>query len=241
MGASNGPRIITNGLTLHLDSAEYRSYSGNGTIWNDLTSAKNIATFYNSPTFTTFGGNPTFYMNNPNKYTYSGTPHGFLLSNNPGIPSAASFTFEAWFYQLSAGVGQIVLLSNASGCDGYRWGPYNNSAYYLYGDAACEQFSEGYVGSFTSMIGRWVQMVGVFDRSNTLGGGVKFYNWINGIAQGNVSLFSPTIQLGAPGISAVYCCGAFDGYLSIIRVYNRALTESEINQNFNAHRRRFKI
>jgi hypothetical protein len=31
------------------------------------------------------------------------------------------------------------------------------------------------------------------------------------------------------------------GGVSIIRVYNRALTEGEINQNFNAHRVRFGL
>lgn len=241
MSVSNGPRITTNGLTLHLDTGEYRSYKGSGTSWLDMTPLQNVATFYNSPSFTNFGGIDTFYLNNTNKYTYSGSPNGFMLTNNPGVPTASSFTFEAWFYQLSAGVGQVVLLSNASSCDGYRWGPYDTSTYYLYGDATCTQFSEGYVGSFPTTIGRWVQMVGVFDRSNTLGGGVKLYNWINATAQGNVSIFSPTIQTAASGISANYCCGAFDGYLSILRVYNRALTESEITQNFNANRRRFKI
>ena len=47
------------------------------------------------------------------------------------------------------------------------------------------------------------------------------------------------MNTSAPGMIA--CCGAFDGYLSVVRVYNRALTPTEITQNFNAQKSYFGL
>jgi hypothetical protein len=234
------PAIVTDGLTANLDATSVISYPNTGTTWYDLSGSSNNGSInIGSPTFTTFGGRRTIRFSNQDKYVYSPPYDGFVLSGNPGISaSGTSFTFEAWFYQLTGG-GQTVILSNAGGCDGYRWGPVGGSAYWLLGNSGCSQYAEGGVNNSTTMIGRWVQMVGIFDRANTLGGGTKFYHYINSSLEGSVSTYNPTIQTGAPGITS--CCGAFDGYLSVVRVYNRALSQSEITQNFNAQKSYFGL
>jgi hypothetical protein len=234
------PAIVTDGLTANLDATSVVSYPNTGTTWYDLSGSSNNGSInIGSPTFTTFGGRRTIRFSNQDKYVYYPPYDGFVLSGNPGISaSGTSFTFEAWFYQLTGG-GQTVILSNAGGCDGYRWGPVGGSAYWLLGNSGCSQYAEGGVNNSTTMIGRWVQMVGIFDRANTLGGGTKFYHYINSSLEGSVSTYNPTIQTGAPGITS--CCGAFDGYLSVVRVYNRALSQSEITQNFNAQKSYFGL
>ena len=62
---------------------------------------------------------------------------------------------------------------------------------------------------------------------------------VNNTLEGSVGTYTPTIQLGTPGIA--YCCGAFDGYLSVVRIYNRALTQTEITQNWNAQKSYFGL
>jgi len=237
---SDYPAIVTNGLSVNLDATSVLSYPNTGTTWYDLSSFNNNAGLgIGSPTFTTFGGKRTILFNNPNKYVYSPPYDGFVLGSNPQISaSGTSFTFEAWFYQLSAG-GQTVILSNAGGCDGYRWGPQGTSAYWLLGNADCSQYAEGGVSNSVSMVGRWVQMIGIFDRAGTLGSGSRFYHYINAELQGSVGTYNPTIQTSASGIVA--CCGAFDGYLSVVRVYTRALSQSEITSNFNAQKTYFGL
>jgi hypothetical protein len=234
------PNIVVDGLTAYLDVTLPSSYPNTGTTGYDLSGNANDASInIGSPTFTTFGGRRTIRFANQDKFVYSPPYDGFTLSTNPGISaSGTSFTFEAWFYQLSGG-SQTVILSNAGGCDGYRWGPQGGSAYWLFGNSDCSQYNEGGVANSTTMIGRWVQMIGIFDRANTLGGGTKFYHYVNGTLEGSNAIFTPTIQLSSPGIKA--CCGAFDGYLSVVRVYNRALTQSEITQNFNAQKTYFGL
>ena len=234
------PPIVTNGLTVNLDVTSVLSYPNTGSTWYDISSSGNNASLaIGSPAFSTFNSKRSIYFNNTNKYVYSPPYDGFVLGSNPGLSaSGTSFTFEAWFYQLSGG-GQTVILSNAGGCDGYRWGPQATSAYWLISDSICSSPVEGGVSNSTTMVGRWVQMVGIFDRVGTLGNGSRFYHYINATQEGSVAIGTPTIQLGAPGM--VSCCGAFDGYLSVVRVYNRALLPSEITQNFNAQKSYFGL
>ena len=235
------PSIVTNGLTVNLDATTVLSYPNTNTTWYDLSPSGNNASInIGSPTFTTFGGRRTIRFSNQNKNVYAPPYDGFVLSTNPGLSATdTSFTFEAWFYQLTADNGQVVILSNAGSCGGYRWGPVGSNTYWLFGDDSCTQFNEGTVSNSTTLIGRWVQMVGIFDRAQTLGGGRLFYNYVNGVLQSSVGIFNPNMPLGTPGMIA--CCGAFDGYLSIVRVYNRAITPSEINQNFNAQKTYFGL
>ena len=234
------PQIVTNGLTVNLDVTNVLSYPNSGNDWYDLSGNSNNAGLgIGTPAFSTFDGKRSIRFNNNGKFVYSPPYDGFVLSTNPGISSSGtSFTFEAWFYQVTSG-SQTVILSNAGGCDGYRWGPQGGSAYWLFGNSNCSQYNEGGVNNSTTMIGRWVQMIGIFDRANTLGNGTRFYHYVNGTLEGSNAIFAPDIQLGTPGITA--CCGAFDGYLSVVRVYNRALLQSEITANWNAQKSYFGL
>jgi hypothetical protein len=233
--------IVTDSLTCNLDARFVGSYPNTGTTWYDISgNANNASINIGSPTFTTFGGKRTIRFSNQGKNVYAPPYDGFVLSNNPGISSSnTSFTFEAWFYQVTADNGQVVILSNAGGCDGYRWGPTGNSTYWLLGDSTCTQFNEGGVNNSSTLLGRWVQMVGIFDRANTLGGDRKFYNYVNSSLESSVGIYNPVMNTSAPGMIA--CCGAFDGYISIVRVYNRALTPTEITQNWNAQKSYFGL
>jgi len=235
------PAIVTDGLTCNLDVTNVLSYPNSGTTWYDLSgNANNGGLGIGTPTFSTFDSKRSIRFSNQNKNVYAPPYDGFSLSSNPGISATStSFTFEAWFYQVTADNGQVVILSNAGSCDGYRWGPVGSNTYWLFGDSTCQQFNEGTVSNSSTLLGRWVQMVGIFDRANTLGGGLKFYNYVNGSLQSSVGIYNPTISLNAPGMIA--CCGAFDGYISVVRVYNRALTPAEITKNWNAQKSYFGL
>jgi hypothetical protein len=50
MGVGYSPKIVTDGLVLCLDAANRKSYSGSGTVWNELSN-KMSAELVNSPTF----------------------------------------------------------------------------------------------------------------------------------------------------------------------------------------------
>jgi hypothetical protein len=234
------PNIITDGLSLNLDVTSVASYPNGSSVWYDLSGNANNATYRNNTYFTTLSGRRAFRLANNAKYVYSSPTDGFNQISNPGLlASVSSFTFESWFYTSSMDTGQTVILSNAGSANGYRWGPQATATYWLMGNG--NPYNEGTVGSYTSVIGRWVHMVGIFDRANDLGGGVKFYTYINASLEGSNTIYpSDGMQTSGPMMPG-NCCGAFDGYLSVVRVYTKALTQSEITTNFNAQKAYFGL
>jgi hypothetical protein len=234
------PAIVTNGLTLNLDATVVLSYPNTDSTFYDLSGNDNNASYRNTTEFTTFGGVRTFRLYNNGKYVYSSPTDGWNQISNPGISaSIASFTFETWSYMTTDNAGQTVIISNAGGGNGYRWGPQATSAYWLVGGDS--DYAEGGVGNFSSLIGRWVQMVGVFDRAGTYGNGPKIYCYINGSNVGSNTIPTANNMNNAGPIMPGNCCGAFDGYVSIIRAYNKALTQTEITQNWNAQKSYFGL
>lgn len=234
------PNIVTDGLSLNLDITSVASYPNNGSVWYDLSGNANNATYRNNTFYTTFGGRRAFRLSNNGLYVYSSPTDGFNQISNPGLSSSvSSFTFEAWYYATTVNTGQTVILSNAGSANGYRWGPQSTATYWLMGNG--NPYNEGTVGSYTSVVGRWVHMVGIFDRANDLGGGVKFYTYINSSLEGSVTIYpSDNMQISGPMMPG-NCCGAFDGYLSVVRVYTKALSQSEITTNFNAQKAYFGL
>ena len=62
MAVFSGAEIVNNGLVLHLDAGNNRSYPGSGTTWYDLSGLNNNGTLGASTTFDSsgymnFGGN----------------------------------------------------------------------------------------------------------------------------------------------------------------------------------------
>ena len=49
MSIYGGPEIVTDGLVLHLDAANSKSYPGTGTSWFDLSGSNNHGTLVNGP------------------------------------------------------------------------------------------------------------------------------------------------------------------------------------------------
>jgi|LakMenEpi03Aug12_release.lakeMendotaPanAssembly.Ray.scaffolds.fasta_scaffold17304_10 hypothetical protein len=234
------PKIVTDGLTLCLDATNVAGYPNINSTFYDVSQSSLNTTYRNSTEFTTFDGKRSFRLFNNGKNVYDSATDGFNGISNPGLSSSvASFTFESWFYMTTANTGQTVIISNAGGGNGYRWGPQATYAYWLVGGSY--SFAEGGVGSFTSLVGRWAQMVGVFDRANIYGNGPRIYCYVNGVDVGSTAIpNADDMFIGGP-IMPGYCCGAFDGYISVIRIYNKALTASDVSQNWNAQKSYFGL
>jgi hypothetical protein len=98
--------------------------------------------------------------------------------------------------------------------------------------------------------GNWYQNICVWNYTgSSIGGNGADANtvWLNGVKQtisnGNLSTFSSPSnsdqasiarQLGLPPTGQLPGC--FKGEIAIVRIYNRALTSTEIQQNFDANR-----
>lgn len=218
------PSFTTNGIILHLDAANTTSYSGSGTTWNDLSGNNYTATFISSPTFDSTNGAINFSGSNYANVT--DTPFRF---------TSPVFTLSIWFYW--DGVNRLQNLMGKRNA---------NSPYNQYG-----------LGFFESTAGGASNKLSYFARSDSQTDvllqypltAAGFYNatvvmsastqtlFVNGVARAvsstNLSgqtynITGANLQVGAATGSTSY----YTGKISHVSVYNRSLTNAEVESNY---------
>jgi hypothetical protein len=232
MSIGYGPRVVTDGLVLALDAADTNSYPGSGTTWNDLSGNGNTGTLTNGPTYSSDNGG---------SLSFDGVDDNISIPYNASLKPTTAITMEAFCYIQNNGTSWASLIqypqnSSSHTSPYFDWAIYlNMSERYLHtridGEAAG---SPNYVWSFNE----WIYIAITFENQS-----IKYY--INGNSVGSSSITKTSIVYDAdnPVYIGKNASGnePFEGRLSNIKVYNKSLTASEIQQNFNALRGRFGI
>ena len=232
MSYHNGPRIITNGLVLYLDAGNSKSYPGSGSTWTDLSGRNNNATMYGSvPLETDVVRCWNFATATGASSTSSSL--GFSFATNM-VPTTGNFTFSFWVKNANSVLGQIGLFSNAGGGDGYRFGIGLAGIYYLTGPT----YTEATVNFLnTSSASIWYNVIAIFRKSTS-----QILLYRNGIYQGAVSIpAQTTMSNNTPGLVRSSCCSIYTGKLAMMSIYGSDLSDSEIQQNYNATKGRFNL
>lgn len=253
MSLSHSPKIVTNGLTMCLDAKNIKSYSGSGNTWIDVSGNGYYATKSGDgsvPSFNT-SGHFDYSANSPAETSTAWGGNGFYLNNIP-VPTIGSFTVTVSIRrdtsQKALGDRETIF-SNAGGAEGFRFGISSNDLYYLIGGTGGAGYQEGGLGINAPVANaQWHIITVVFDRAAQLGS-YKVYGYVDSSYSSSV-----TINAGASGNSAFPatpnsswgpgyggCCDAYAGYIGAVLTYNKALTPSEVAQNFNALRGRYSI
>jgi hypothetical protein len=233
MAVTIGPSIVNlnNGLVLHLDAGNRNSYSGSGTVWYDLSLTRNNATLINSPAYVNSGTFSYFSFNGVNTYA--------TLTNVPPVAqSTLSSTVEVITYRTSTATFEVFFGGgNANGLNqGYYFGFRSGSDNFMHA-----YYSNDQDGSTPRTNVAWNQYVAVFDNSS--GARYRYFN---------NQLLSPSQSSGVTNSSSTYfTIGAFNlagsintfynGGISVVKIYNRALSATEIDQNYQAFRDRYGI
>jgi hypothetical protein len=264
-----GPQIEKNSLvgpytptvSSSIVSSQYWNNAAGNTTFN-LTKATiiNAVTTYGSSSANVVSYNSNIantisYWDFSDILNYNITTEGGQYTNSFGfvpsvcpIPTTGSFTLTAFIkrspstYSLRENV-----FGNGGGADGWRFGYYANSGqpYYLIGGVGGTGYQEGGLGTISVSDGKWHQLTILYDRAAQLGS-YTVYGYVDGVLSGSVTItagasgnvaFTPNI----PGIGVAGCCSPFMGALAYLAAYNRALTQNEVIQNFNALRGRFGI
>ena len=238
MGAFAGPEIAENGLVLYLDAANIKSYPGSGTTWADLSGNSNTGTLTNGPTYSSANGGSIVFDGVDD--VINGTINGSIFTGN--------FTQSAWVYKLNANQVWQGVFTNSS--------PATNNTYLMtfgngsvaapYNSVGTNQVGVTEVGVFLDIgthINKWLY-IAITKSGTTLTiycykDGTLLQN--SGTITWNGGNFATTnnYQIGRhwAGGSIV----PLQGNVANVTLYNRALTASEIQQNFNALRGRFGI
>lgn len=235
MALGHSPQIVRDGLVLYLDAANPKSYSGSGTTWYDLTGNNNNATLNgntNNPTWNSSG-----YWNFP--ATATGINGGMIINNSSTLQNISVMTVELFFTlqsktPVSGDTSWMAIFSKGSTRSNQTPAISVNQGStlrYLHIERPSSFNSSSQL--FTDYTGnQWYHVVAVVSSTS--------YGYLNAeqvsTASGGMTANTHPIYLGLDSSTEM-----FKGKLSIVKVYNRALTLDEIKQNFNALRGRFGI
>jgi len=232
MSTRCGPNIIENGLVLALDGANRKSNPGSGTTWTDLSGNGKDGSLANGASFqTTNGGSVAFDGVNDRVTLYASNQ---LIGNQYA-------TLEAWIKSSDDGTGS----GNYGNFLGTRVG--QNMSINRYSTTNTAVFLTDFTsGNLNAPIGS----INVFDQNWHHVVGVNNFGicslYVDGTLEGTDSIKSGTnIDLNAEvmaiGNDPNNTSRTFYGEVAIARIYNRALSTSEVLQNYNAVKSRFGL
>jgi len=241
LSTSIGPKgevikqLSTDGLVLHLDAGNKNSYPSTGTTWTDLSGNANTGTLTDGPTFnSTFGGNIVFDSIND-----------FVSVGNIG--SFSTFTVEIWFksdsvsnYRNPIDCNWLVFNGGASGYSNIGPRLEQNSSGnlgWVVGDAAGNYNGLTVVSSGLNSTLRHCAVI-------TKTGASSFLSYYNGTNVSSLTFSGWTGTMSNVNIGKGFSASSerwFSGNVPVVRIYNRALSLTEITQNYNSQKARFGL
>jgi len=232
-----GPNIITDGLVLHLDAANTKSYPGSGNTWYDLSGNGNNAfgqsNSGNNIDPTNF---PFFESDNKGIFRFNGSNTGLIIPSNMGNHSESAHEF--WVYKKTAGSSEYI--SDARNGTGSWWifDYQSNDNFDIHGRLEADNPVPH--TNFSNWWFRWIHVV-IQSNNNT---NSKLF--VNGEPINDERLKDSqalNVNLGENfTIGSRYThSGHFDGWFASYKIYNKELSVSEVLQNYNATKSRFNL
>ena len=233
VGSSQAPSLITNGLVLSLDASNPASYPGTGTKWSNLVTGNAVTNF-------TLNSNVTYNSANGGVLRFT---DGGLASTKNSLGRFTKYTIETWVKLAGTSGGYPCLFTESVN---QSIGGANMILGYNTQFGASNQYTSGFnsdswhvytTTSNTSDANNWVQIVATYD-----GNICTIYK--NGINIGSGSIGSTGINSANLGYNIGKRWDQSDyvyGDYSVVRLYNRDLSSSEVSANFDALKARFGL
>jgi len=236
--------IAKGSIDLYLDAANLNSYPGTGTAWNDLSGNARNGTLTNGPTFTADLGGTGGYI------TTDGINDLITVGLNFNYTTQA-FSIGMWIYPLSfdatGGINAVLFWKGSFQLSGYyaEINPRNGNILFYTNQSGASQISAAAYNPNPSsrpnlpfLPGNWYHLF--FVRSGT---SVKIY--INGVDRTSTSATHTNPATASTNTFQIARYDATANYTNIrwasFIIYQRALTDAEVLQNFNASRKRFGL
>jgi hypothetical protein len=223
MTLAHGASVVNNDLLMLADAANPRSYPGSGTTWADLSGNGRNGTLVGTPTYSTTGG----------YFTFNGSTQSTSIASF--TPTVSQYSMICWIYSavFHGGVNGICMSRSGAAAYGVGLGFAGTSNQLGYNWSSLTTYN--WISGLIVPNNQW-SMVAI---STTTTSATLYLN--NNFATNSHAASSFTF----PGLSlAEDPIGGgryFNGRISSAQVYNRALSRSEIQQNFNAYRGRYGL
>jgi hypothetical protein len=245
MGVSGGPYIVRDSsLVLELDAADRNSYVSGSTTWRDLAPNSFTGSLVNGPIFSS-ASLGSIVFDGVDEYVNLESARAQILTYTSSVTFDIVFNMSQWVNNFYNGV--FVLGRNPDPGGGTQ-------CYFL---------------SYIDITGRFVAQFG--NSNGTPGNGISsplqiqtntIYNFTTTYNNGTGSLYqnSTLVSTAINATSTIYNTNQnnfyiggdsrynpatsgryFKGSVHNVKIYNRALTSSEILQNYNSQKSRFNL
>ena len=218
--------MVTSGLVLHLDAGKTASYPGTGTTWTDISSSAMTATLQNATYSSISGGH----------FAFNGSNSAAVIPNNT-VLDTQSLSIEVWMSPASSLSQQGFWFEKGTVNAQYSFFMYSGIIYWRMAGGALDTTAT--VSTYITL-NNWYHMVG----THKAGEQKVYVN--NSVVASNTG--SVTISPSTAGVSIGNANGyaspssyPFNGRIAVVRVYNKALTATEVQQNYNDQKARFGL
>ena len=235
MGIGAGANAVEDGLVFCVDAANKRSYPGTGTTWTDLA-GENNGTLTNGPTFSSANGG---------SIVFDGSDDIVNVGNNTDLKITGAITVSAWtkastqnnmgivgkYASSSSQRGYLITTNQSDSNQKITWyyqrlaGSFNSGDSVTSSSDVLDNAWHFVLCTFTPSTSAKIYIDGELDATDTVS--------IQSVIADNTARF----EIGTHNESTSLC---FNGNISNVSVYNRALTADEVRQNYNATRGRFQ-
>jgi hypothetical protein len=237
MSSLGGPNIITDGLVLHLDAANTKSYVLGSTTWYDKSGNNNTGSLVNGPTFNSANGGTIVFDGIDDYSTIS----------IPSI-SESSMTFSFYFKSMINSGNDwkdfATLTTTANTVLAFEKGGNN-------GFALTNNYLKVYpIIPYNSSYLPLIENAGFYVGNNNICNftlTVNTSSWVlygNGILYGSGSVSGITTNVFNKltlGNDTSRSSRASNCQIYNVQLYNRALSAAEVLQNYNATKARFNL
>jgi hypothetical protein len=228
--------IVTDGLVLNLDATNINSYPGSGTTWTDTSGYNNSGTLTNGPTFLRERGRGSIVFDGVDDY----------VSRNQALDTGQNFTVSSWIYPTLLGTTRRAIVGNSynySSRNGWFFstaGFGNNNTFFLsigtdsaYRVAAANTLSLNMWQYITGVVADGGQTITLYLNGNSTNSATSNTN------SGTITYTSNQFNIGVRFVGSTL--DPYTGNIAITQIYNRALSQQEVQQNFNALKSRFGL
>jgi hypothetical protein len=224
--------IVTSGLVFMLDAGYIPSYPKNGTTWSDLSGNNNNGTLTNGPTY-----------NSANDGFFGFATDDYVLVPENSALNTQTPSIEMWIKTNSTNQNGMWFEKGQLNAQ-YNLFQEGTSFYWRQRISTGGVINLSMTTSTYLSTSSWAQVVATFTSGDR-----KIY--VNGVVAASDTQ-TGTIVTDTNGVSIGVWGGFttrpadgrgyfYNGNIAIVRVYNIALTQSQILQNYNAQKSRFGL
>jgi hypothetical protein len=244
------PSVVSSGLVLNLDAGDITSYPGSGTVWTDTVGGK-VFDLYNGGRTSPVKTDPPIYNSGNGGYIQFTNSKYQWAQSTSALPDISSYTIDGWWNPDSVNTSASVfnlIADKFNSRYNYALGMAQLTAnkFQLFHLKAGQLPTVASTNNASTYLNTgWWHICGTYNNATA-----KMNLYINGaLAATEVTISGGTLPLsGGAGIMLATRndtslpttqSNFLNGGIAVARIYNVALTGTQVAQNYNAQRARF--